>query len=85
MKGLSLLSLVAVTSLSISAFAQECRLDYGQEDLNELRLGDNYPRPIVDHAQARERTLQRYAVVREAAGAPGGQRRPRKKQRPARR
>jgi pimeloyl-ACP methyl ester carboxylesterase len=42
MKGLSLLSLVAVTGLSISAFAQECRLDYGQEDLNELRLSDDY-------------------------------------------
>ncbi|MDR6538807.1 deoxyribodipyrimidine photo-lyase [Variovorax soli] len=31
-----------------------------------VRLGDNYPLPIVDHAEARERTLQRYAVVREA-------------------
>ena len=31
-----------------------------------VRLGDDYPRPIVDHAEARERTLQRYAVVREA-------------------
>jgi pimeloyl-ACP methyl ester carboxylesterase len=42
MKGSSLLSFVAVTGLSISAFAQECRLDYGQEDLNELRLSDDY-------------------------------------------
>ena len=33
-----------------------------------VKLGDNYPEPIVDHAQARERTLQRYAVVR--GGAP---------------
>lgn len=31
-----------------------------------VRLGDNYPEPIVDHAEARARTLQRYAVVREA-------------------
>ena len=27
-----------------------------------VRLGGNYPAPIVDHAQARERTLARYAV-----------------------
>jgi deoxyribodipyrimidine photo-lyase len=31
-----------------------------------VRLGDNYPQPVVDHAEARERTLQRYAVVRQA-------------------
>jgi deoxyribodipyrimidine photo-lyase len=31
-----------------------------------VRLGDNYPEPIVDHAEVRARTLQRYAVVREA-------------------
>jgi deoxyribodipyrimidine photo-lyase len=30
-------------------------------------LGENYPRPIVDHAQARALTLQRYAVIRKAA------------------
>lgn len=30
-------------------------------------LGENYPLPIVDHAQARERTLARYAVVKEQA------------------
>jgi deoxyribodipyrimidine photo-lyase len=28
-----------------------------------VRLGDNYPRPIVDHDEARERTARRYAVV----------------------
>ena len=28
-------------------------------------LGQNYPLPIVDHAEARARTLQRYAVVRK--------------------
>lgn len=38
-----------------------------------VRLGDNYPAPIVDHAEARERTLERYSVVREAkAGRKGG-------------
>jgi len=34
-----------------------------------VRLGQNYPRPIVDHAEARERTLQRYAVVRQPSRA----------------
>jgi len=29
-----------------------------------VTLGENYPKPLVDHAEARERTLQRYAVVR---------------------
>jgi deoxyribodipyrimidine photo-lyase len=29
-----------------------------------VKLGENYPQPIVDHAQARARTLERYAVVR---------------------
>ncbi len=30
-----------------------------------VRLGENYPAPIVDHAQAREETLRRYAVVKK--------------------
>ena len=30
-----------------------------------VTLGETYPRPVVDHAEARERTLQRYAVVRQ--------------------
>ncbi|MDM0043117.1 deoxyribodipyrimidine photo-lyase [Variovorax dokdonensis] len=30
-----------------------------------LVLGRDYPEPIVDHAQAREQTLQRYAVVKD--------------------
>lgn len=34
-----------------------------------VELGVNYPRPIVDHAVARLRTLERYAVVRTAAPA----------------
>jgi deoxyribodipyrimidine photo-lyase len=29
-----------------------------------LQLGRNYPQPVVDHAQAREKTLARYAVVK---------------------
>ncbi|MBL0422169.1 deoxyribodipyrimidine photo-lyase [Ramlibacter sp. AW1] len=32
-----------------------------------VRLGLDYPRPVVDHAAARERTLRRYAVVKAAA------------------
>ena len=38
----------------------------GQVDLAaaNLRLGQDYPLPVVDHAQARETTLQRYAVVK---------------------
>jgi len=30
-----------------------------------VHLGQDYPRPIVDHAQAREHTLARYAVVKK--------------------
>ncbi|SEA75845.1 deoxyribodipyrimidine photo-lyase [Variovorax sp. YR216] len=30
-----------------------------------VKLGENYARPIVEHAEARERTLQRYAVVKQ--------------------
>jgi deoxyribodipyrimidine photo-lyase len=32
-----------------------------------VELGKSYPRPIVDHAQAREKTLERYAVVKKKA------------------
>ena len=32
-----------------------------------LTLGEHYPQPVVDHAEARERTLQRYGVVRKVA------------------
>ena len=30
----------------------------------KIELGRDYPQPVVDHAAARERTLQRYAVVK---------------------
>jgi deoxyribodipyrimidine photo-lyase len=29
-----------------------------------VRLGDNYPEPIVDHAEARRAALARYAAAR---------------------
>jgi len=32
----------------------------------DVALGKNYPMPVVDHAQARALTLQRYAVVKKA-------------------
>jgi deoxyribodipyrimidine photo-lyase len=32
-----------------------------------LALGRDYPLPVVDHAAAREATLRRYAVVKQAA------------------
>ena len=32
-------------------------------------LGRNYPRPVVDHAEAREKTLARYGVVRKTGPA----------------
>ena len=34
-----------------------------------IRLGRDYPQPLVDHAEARLRTLARYAVVKAQAGA----------------
>ncbi|HEX2540867.1 MAG TPA: deoxyribodipyrimidine photo-lyase [Caldimonas sp.] len=34
-----------------------------------VELGRHYPRPIVDHAEAREKTLQRYSVVKAAVKA----------------
>jgi deoxyribodipyrimidine photo-lyase len=35
-----------------------------------LTLGQGYPPPLVDHAEARERTLQRYAVVKKPGKTP---------------
>ncbi|MES2831419.1 MAG: deoxyribodipyrimidine photo-lyase [Pseudomonadota bacterium] len=31
-----------------------------------VRLGENYPLPVVEHDEARKRTLERYAVVKKA-------------------
>jgi deoxyribodipyrimidine photo-lyase len=36
-----------------------------------IRLGDTYPRPIVQHDVARQQTLARYAVVKESKGNGG--------------
>ena len=36
-----------------------------------VELGRDYPLPVVDHAEAREKTLERYAVVKQAAGCAG--------------
>ena len=33
-------------------------------------LGETYPRPVVNHAEARERTLLRYAVVKKPGATP---------------
>ncbi len=35
-----------------------------------LTLGRHYPRPVVDHSEARDRTLQRYAVVKKPGETP---------------
>ncbi|MDO9290447.1 MAG: FAD-binding domain-containing protein, partial [Hydrogenophaga sp.] len=35
-----------------------------------VELGKTYPRPVVDHAEARERTLLRYAVVKKPNATP---------------
>jgi deoxyribodipyrimidine photo-lyase len=32
-----------------------------------VRLGDNYPRPVVDHSEARARTLARYGFLKKSA------------------
>ncbi len=32
-----------------------------------IKLGETYPMPVVDHAEAREKTLQRYGVARAKA------------------
>jgi deoxyribodipyrimidine photo-lyase len=33
-----------------------------------VQLGRDYPWPIVDHEQARKRTLQRFEAIRQVAG-----------------
>jgi len=39
-----------------------------------LELGRDYPRPLVDHEEARRRSLERYAVVKTAPAAAGRRR-----------
>ena len=41
----------------------------GMAALGGLLAPAGYPRPIVDHALAREKTLQRYAVVKKQSPA----------------
>lgn len=36
-----------------------------------VALGGNYPMPVVQHDEARQRTLQRYAVVKASGAKPG--------------
>ena len=62
MKGSSLLSLVVATSLSIPVFAQECRLDYGHEDLSELRLSDDYRLAYLEYGSGEPVVLIHGAV-----------------------
>jgi deoxyribodipyrimidine photo-lyase len=38
-----------------------------EQEALDFVIGRDYPPPIVDHAQAREETLARYAVVRKPA------------------
>jgi deoxyribodipyrimidine photo-lyase len=37
-----------------------------------VRLGETYPRPVVDHDEARRRTLARYGVLKGQAGEAAG-------------
>lgn len=62
MKALSLSSLIAVMSLSISAFAQECRLDYGRADLDEVRLSDDYRLAYLEYGSGEPVVLIHGAV-----------------------
>lgn len=40
-----------------------------ERQASTLRLGTDYPHPIVEHASARQRTLERYQVVRQSEQA----------------
>jgi len=44
------------------------RMSEPQQAACGVRIGRDMPAPLVDHAQARHRTLQRYAVVKTGAG-----------------
>ena len=55
----------SVVGLNASGQARELELAAAG-----VELGKTYPRPIVDHAEARERTLLRYAVVKKPGATP---------------
>jgi len=38
----------------------------------DVRIGDNYPAPVVDHAQARARTLARYGFLKKSTADQAG-------------
>ena len=42
-----------------------CKLSALELAAAGVKLGENYPRPVVDHAEARALTLQRYGVVKK--------------------
>ncbi|WP_412478725.1 cryptochrome/photolyase family protein [Azonexus sp. IMCC34839] len=44
---------------------QPWRMSTMEQQMCDVVIGRDYPAPIVDHAQARERTLARYAVVKK--------------------
>jgi deoxyribodipyrimidine photo-lyase len=42
-------------------------MDPATQDAAGCRIGQDYPPPVVDHAEARQRTLARFAVLRQPA------------------
>ena len=50
-----------------TAAGQEARWKLAPETLRRagVELGRDYPQPLVRHEEAREQTLQRYAVVKK--------------------
>lgn len=45
------------------------RLDAAELEAAGVKLGDDYPKPIIAHEHARAQTLQRYAVVKKPVAA----------------
>ena len=39
-----------------------------QQQAAECRIGADYPAPVIDHAEARRRTLERYGRLGKRAG-----------------
>lgn len=44
---------------------QPWRMSSLEQEMSGVRIGRDYPAPIIDHAAAREKTLARYAVVKK--------------------